>query len=101
MRLSLTKAAYLLKFGPLGRIVPDLELGRIEQNPQDLWIGRRSPSRKEVEHNKHHNSAEQAPKEIERRRSHDQGQEEELPLNAANRERSVDRFINPVEYRFT
>src|SRR5712691_4406741 len=102
MRLSLTTAQGLLdrKVFSFRGIVPELELGGVEQDAQNLRIGHRGPSREEVERDKHHKPAQQAAEEIERGPADDERKEKQLPLGAPDRERLVDGLVDRVKTGF-
>src|SRR5580704_2412413 len=101
MRLSLTMAGSLIAdVATFGRIVAHAESGRVEQNPQDLRIGDGGPARKTIERSEHYESAQETPKEIEGRPSHDERQKKQAALGAPDRERLVDGLVHWMYARF-
>src|SRR5690348_8406413 len=101
MRESLITAASLTgqRCLPFGRIVPDFELGRIQENAQNLGVGVRRPTRQNIEAAKHEKTTQKASEQIKCRGADDRREKKETTLRSENRERLVQRPVHGVDCR--
>src|SRR6266581_2434369 len=90
-----------VRIAKLRRVILAAKLARIEQDSQNLWVRPCRPLRHHKQARKNQNSAEKTAEEVERRRTHHQGDEEQLSFSAKNRERLVDRLMSRVDPAFS
>src|SRR6266567_1428284 len=90
-----------VRIAKLRRVILAAKLARIEQDSQNLWVRPCRPLRHHKQARKNQKSAEKTAEEVERRRTHHQGDEEQLSFSAKNRERLVDRLMSRVDPAFS
>ncbi len=66
----------------------------MEEQPENLRVGRGCPPRDEVQEEKHENSSRETSEQVEGRRSKAHGEEEQLPLCAEDGEGPRERPLN-------
>jgi hypothetical protein len=71
--------------------------GGVEDKPENLRVGLSGPAGEPVEEQEHEDSAKEGVEEVKDRRAHDEGQEEELPLDAQEGEGTVERSKNGID----
>jgi len=74
----------------LHRIVLRANLCGIEEEAQNLGVGPRCPSRKEIEREKHSERPQQTTEQIEDASAHDEREEKQLALRSEDRERTIE-----------
>src|SRR5581483_2290267 len=75
-------------------VVPPACLRRGDQDPQHVGISTRGPQRESVQAHEHQQAREERVKEVEGGGAEDQREEEQATIDAAYRERTVDRLVN-------
>jgi len=70
-------------------VVLRANLRGVQQEPEDLRIGPRRPSREEIQREKHSHRPGQAIEQIEYASAHDEREEEQLSLGSQDRERAI------------
>src|SRR4029453_15925822 len=77
----------------LPRVVPTPAPGGSGDDAQHVWIVVGRPEREAIEAEKHQDAGPERVEEVEGGSAHQERQEEQAAVDAADRERSVERFV--------
>ena len=85
--------------GDLAGVVPRSRCGRPKDDAEELRVTLRDPPGYAGKREEHQQSSEQAVEERERRAPDHEGDEEQAPVGAANRQRPIDRRVDGLQTR--